>query len=96
MKFEIDMKGQAQNWAIFDIELPTRTKPAGDLVFTHTVITLAAPSAEACQPNTRGTNDYFTAPRASADGLHCCFERIVLRASGVMASSPDDVDVGSN
>jgi hypothetical protein len=89
VKFDIDMAGQAQNWAIFDIELPTSTKPAGDLVFANTVITMAASSPMSCQPDSRGSTDYFTAPRASADGTICCIDRIVLRASGVTMTTPN-------
>jgi hypothetical protein len=90
--YVIDLGAQAQNWAIFHIELPTRTKPAGDVVFTDTVIELARPAPEACQPSVRGANDYFTAPHASRDGRLCCIERIVLRASGVAATTPDALD----
>lgn len=91
VEYAIDLNDQAQNWAIFHIELPTRTKPAGDLVFANTVITLAAPGSEACQPNTRGADDFFSAPRASPDGLRCCLERIVLRASGVASDTPNEL-----
>lgn len=90
--YAIDLREQAQNWAIFHIEIPTHTKPASDVVFTDTVIELAHAAPEACQPSVRGANDYFTAPHASRDGRLCCIERIVLRASGVAATTPDALD----
>jgi hypothetical protein len=34
-------------------------------------------------------NDYATKSRVSADGLHCCIDRIVLRAEGVPATTID-------
>jgi hypothetical protein len=87
--FDMDMNGQPQRWALFEIEMPTSTKPASDVVFTNTVITFEKPEPEACQPNTRGANDYFSAPVTSADGLRCCVARLVLRASGVAATTMD-------
>ncbi len=86
--FSIDLKGQAQNWAIFDIEQPygTTVSPPEDVVFTDTVISFASP-ATSCQPSQRGTNDYFAAPVRSTDGLHCCFPKITLRARGVPATT---------
>jgi hypothetical protein len=37
----------------------------------------------------KGTRDYASKARVSADGKHCCIDRIVLRAAGVMASTVD-------
>jgi hypothetical protein len=87
--FDMDMEMQPQRWALFEIEIPTSTKPASDIVFTDTVIELAKPEPKACQPTARGANDYFSAPVSSADGLRCCLSRIVLRASGVAATTMD-------
>jgi hypothetical protein len=86
--FSIDLKGQAQNWVIFDIEQPYggAVTPPEDVVFTDSVITFASP-ATSCQPNDRGANDYFSAPQASADGLRCCIAKITLRARGVAATT---------
>ena len=87
--FDMDMENQPQRWALFEIEMPTSTRPAADVVFTDTVITFAEPEPEACQPVTRGTNDYFSAPIASSDGFRCCVARLVLRAQGVAATTMD-------
>lgn len=87
--FSIDLKGQAQDWATFAIELPMgggNVVPPEDVVFTDTVLTFASP-ATTCQPNQRGPNDYFSAPQASADGLRCCIAKITLRAKGVAATT---------
>ena len=88
--YQIDMMGQAQDWALFKIEVPTQTEPTSDIVFTSTVLTFAAPDPTACQPNTRGPNDYFAAPRSSPDGKKCCVSRIILRAQGVAATTPNE------
>ncbi len=87
--FDIDMMSQPQRWALFEIEMPTSTRPASDVVFTNTVLTFATPEPNACQPSSRGTNDYFSAPVASSDGLRCCVSRLVLRAQGVAATTQD-------
>lgn len=67
--------------------MPTRNRPVTDVIFTSTVITFAAPSAESCQPSQRGMTDYFSAPQSSPDGTKCCISRIVLRAQGVAPTS---------
>jgi hypothetical protein len=87
--FDFDLANQPQRWALFEIEAPTSTKPAADVVFTDTVITLAKPEPKACQPSARGTTDYFSAPIASPDGMTCCIARLVLRAQGVAATTMD-------
>jgi hypothetical protein len=86
--FSIDLKGQAQDWATFAIEIPQgeSTLPPEDVIFTDTVLTFGSP-ATTCQPNQRGPNDYFSAPQASADGLRCCIAKITLRANGVPATT---------
>lgn len=88
-EFSIDLDGQAQGRAFFNIELQTNNKPTEDVVFTHTVLTMDASAPEACQPFLRGMNDYAAQPRISADGRHCCIDRIVLRAPGVEATTID-------
>ncbi|HVW29438.1 MAG TPA: hypothetical protein VHC69_28930 [Polyangiaceae bacterium] len=88
--FDFDLKGQAQDWAIFSIEVPTGKEPVSDIVFTSTVITTADSDPGVCTPSTRGTNDYFSAPRISADGRHCCVAKIILRGQGVPASGPNN------
>jgi hypothetical protein len=87
--FDMDMAKQEQRWALFEIEMPTSTRPAADVVFTNTVITFEKPEPKACQPNTRGANDYYSTPISSSDGLRCCVARLVLRAQGVAATTMD-------
>jgi hypothetical protein len=86
-KFSIDLRGQLQQRAIFEIELPTSAKPTEDVIFEDIVLTMRDPEPGACALNNRGTNDYATKSRVSADGLHCCIDRIVLRAEGVPATT---------
>jgi hypothetical protein len=85
--YDIDMKGQAQDWAIFSIEQPTSVKPASDVVFTSTTLTFADSDPAACQPSVRGTDDYFASPVTSVDGAQCCVSRIILRSQGVAATT---------
>jgi hypothetical protein len=86
--YDIDMLGQAQDWAIFSIEGPSQ-KPVSDVVFTSTILTLSSPQTSSCQPSVRGTNDYFATPMTSRDGRQCCISRMILRAQGVAATAPD-------
>lgn len=86
--FDIDMNGQAQDWAIFTIE-SDGSEPISDVVFTSTTVTLADADGAACQPSTRGQNDYFSAPQSSTDGKTCCISKIILRAPGVAATTPN-------
>ena len=88
VSYAIDMLGQAQGIAEFDIE-EYSSKPVSDVVFTSSVITFASAAKSACQPDLRGTNDYFSAPHTSADGLRCCIGKIILRAEGVTATTPN-------
>jgi hypothetical protein len=85
--FDIDMLGQAQNYAEFLIELAGQ-RPVTDVVFTSTTFTMASPEPAACQPNHRGAADEYATPHASADGRTCCVSRIALRAQGVPATTP--------
>jgi hypothetical protein len=85
--FSIDMLGQAQNWAIFRIEMPDGIKPVSDVVFTSTMLTFAEPDEADCQPSVRGYDDYFSTPQSSGDGASCCVSRIILRAQGVAATT---------
>jgi len=88
VSYTIDMLGQSQGMAEFDIE-GYSSNPVSDVIFTSSVITFASSAKSACQPDLRGTNDYFSAPRASADGLRCCIGKIILRAQGVAATTPN-------
>lgn len=87
--FDMDMAGQAQNWALFQYELATSNRPVADGVFTSTVLTSADPDPAACRPSVRGPNDYISPPQLSPDGTKCCISRIVVRAQGVAATSPN-------
>lgn len=77
--FTIDLEGQDQNWAIWDIETPSSSRPAEDTVFEKSVLTFTSPVAS-CQPTSADEVDYFSAPILSPDGLHCCFEKLILKA----------------
>lgn len=76
--FTIDLKGQDQNWAIWDIETPGSSRPAEDTLFEKSVVTMAQP-VTSCQPSIAAKVDYFSAPILSPDGLHCCFETVILK-----------------
>jgi hypothetical protein len=87
--FRIDLRGQQQQRTLFWIELKTSAKPTEDIIFEDVVLTMRTPEPGACVLNNRGMNDYVTKSRVSADGLHCCIDRIVLRANGVPATTQD-------
>lgn len=87
VSYTIDMRGQEQGRAIFDIELPTGDRPTEDVVFSSTVLTYDQPLSAPCTPVTQGANDYVTRARLSADRLRCCIRRIALRAAGVPATT---------
>jgi hypothetical protein len=87
--YSIDLKGQQQGRAFFVIELPGSAKPTEDVIFTNSVLTMAKPAPQACEPLTRGMRDAAAKARVSADGRHCCIDRIVLRAAGVTATTKD-------
>jgi hypothetical protein len=59
------------------------------LVFTNTVFSIKMSDPSACDILWRGATDYASEARVSADGKHCCIDRIVLRAEGVPASTTD-------
>jgi hypothetical protein len=86
--FAIDLMGQDQNQALFIIE-DTYVSPSADLIFLSSVLTYASPAAASCKAGSRGANDVVVSPRPQKDGLECCIPRIVLRAKGVAATSPD-------
>jgi hypothetical protein len=88
-ELSLDLKGQEQGRAFFAIAPHTTNKPTEDIVFTHTVLSMAASDPEACTPIMRGTNDFASKPRVSANGKHCCIDRIVLRAARVAPTTID-------
>ena len=77
--FPIDLKGQDQNWAIWDIETPGSSRPIEDTLFEKSVLTFTSP-VTSCQPTSAPEVDYFSAPTLSMDGLNCCIEKMVLKA----------------
>ena len=76
-----DLKGQVQNWATWAVEVPSgeSIKPVEDTIFTQNVLSFTNP-VTTCQPNQAGGSDYYSAPVLSPDGLHCCYDKIILRA----------------
>lgn len=86
--FDQDLKGQAQGWAIFEIE-SDGVEPTADVIFTSTTLTFADSDSSACQPSSFGANDYYSAPVTSTDGKSCCVSKIILRANGVAPTSPN-------
>ncbi len=87
VQFPMDLMGQGQNWATLAIEQPTSLKPISDAVFTATRLQFAASSPSSCQPSQHGPNDYFATPYVSMDGKTCCVSRVILRESGVAATT---------
>lgn len=76
--FTHDLKGQDQNLAIWDIEVPTSARPAEDTIFEKSVLTFSDPITS-CQPTTAAEVDYFSAPVRSPDGKSCCYDKIILK-----------------
>ena len=64
--FTMDLKGQDQNWVIWEIETPGYSKPIEDTIFEKTVITFTSP-VTSCQPTSAFEVDYFSAPILSVD-----------------------------
>lgn len=79
--YTIDLRGQVQNEVMWLIEVPDRSsiRPVDDTIWLQNVLTFAEP-VTSCQPDRIGSNDYFSAPILSPDGLHCCWDKIILRA----------------
>lgn len=79
--FTVDLKGQVQNEVMWLTEVPdgSSIRPVDDVIWTQNVLTFKEPE-ETCQPNRIGSNDYFSAPTLSPDGLHCCWDKIIMRA----------------
>jgi len=79
--FTMDLQGQVQNEVMWLTEVPdgSSIRPVDDVIWTQNVLTFKEPE-ETCQPNRIGSNDYFSAPTLSPDGLHCCWDKIIMRA----------------
>lgn len=57
------------------------SEPSKATIFTQNVLTVEKPvQLSTCQPSQAGSTDYFSAPILSKDGLHCCYEKIILKA----------------
>lgn len=76
--FTIDLKGQDQNWVIWDIEVPSSARPAEDTIFEKSVLTFTQP-VTSCQPSSAAEVDFFSAPVLSPDGMHCCYDKLILK-----------------
>lgn len=79
VNFKFDLEGQEQNWAIWDIETPGSSRPAEDTFFEKSVLSFESP-VTTCQPSSAPEVDHFSAPILSPDGLHCCYEKMILKA----------------
>jgi hypothetical protein len=79
--YTLDLKGQEQNEVMWLVEVPdgSTIRPVEDTIWTQNVLTFAEP-VTSCQPDRAGSADYFSAPILAPDGLHCCWDKMVLRA----------------
>lgn len=79
--FTVDLKGQVQNEAMWLIEVPdgSSVRPSEDTIWTQNVLSFMQP-VTSCQPRAVGPADYFSAPVLSQDGLHCCWDKMTLKA----------------
>jgi hypothetical protein len=80
--FDLDLRGQAQDRAIFAIE-SSGAMLVSDAVFTSTVLTFEASEPSGCRPRVRGETDSYSAIEVSANGKRCCVPEIVLRATSM-------------
>lgn len=88
--YERSMNGKTQWWALFAIEVWVQAvKPTEDVIFTDTVLKFAGPAPDACMPSDIGPTDWLTSPYISKDGTTCCIPKMILRAKGVAATTPD-------
>lgn len=89
VKFDRDLKGQKQVEVLWEIEEQTQSKPSEDVIFTNSVVKFKDSAPMSCVPRSQGQNDYVSPVRASADGKTCCISKVILRSSGVMATTPN-------
>jgi hypothetical protein len=82
VSYDIDLKGQSQNYAELVIE-GYGQQPTVPVEFTSTVLTFSKPAATSCHVMTRGVTDSFSAPIASVDGVHCCIASVTLKPQGI-------------
>lgn len=81
IKFEIDLLGQAQNYAEFIIEKHQSAEPKTDVLFTNTTITFSHPDPSNCKIRKRGMKDEVTVPILLEQGKKCQIKTIVLRSN---------------
>jgi hypothetical protein len=79
--YTVDLRGQVQNEVMWLIEVPdgSSIRPVDDTIWTQNVLTFKEP-VTSCQPDRVGEADSFSAPILSPDGLHCCWDKIIMRA----------------
>jgi hypothetical protein len=80
--FEIDMKGQSQHYAYFDIEVGKEDGGpyVEDVVFTDTRLVFAKPHQDNCRPREQGPEDKVTPPVSRNGGKECYVEKITLKS----------------
>jgi len=82
ISFEIDMKGQSQHHAHFDIEVGK--KDGGpyveDVVFTDTRLVFAKPHHSNCRPQEKGPEDEVDTTMPQNGGKECYFKKITLKS----------------
>jgi len=90
VSYDISMNGETQWWALFAIEVWVQAvKPTEDVIFTDTVLKFSGPAPDACMPSDIGPTDWLTSPSVSKDGTTCCIPKMILRAKGVAATTPN-------
>lgn len=85
VSFDIDMRGQEQNWASFVIEPWDGAMAATDVEFVDTVLSFDN-AIPACLPRSMGPGDSVSPAWLSQDGSRCCIEKIKL-SNGIVAVS---------
>ena len=78
--FDIDLRGQSQNYAYFRIEpYDARSIPAA--TFSHTTITFSRADAGNCDVRARGARDAVSIPLSIDGGRQCYIDEITLKAA---------------
>jgi hypothetical protein len=81
VSFAIDLLGQAQIFAYFDIEPAKQGGPyVADVTFSDTTISFARADARDCRVRARGDQDYVSPPVSRKLGKECYIEKIVLKS----------------
>jgi hypothetical protein len=82
--FGVDLRGQAQAYARFNIE-PYDGARAPDVTFQDTIIGFARPDPQNCDLREQGPDDSITARMLAGDYLSCSIGSITLKGPGVPA-----------